>query len=80
VERLSKEERADLVAAFEAKHGDDPNFNQCCVRYNVYDGSYLEVKVKNIWAEMVSELPHIFNGCNVFVEEAPAVRTLLPQD
>lgn len=80
MERLTKERRREIVDAFVAKHGDDPNFNEAVMRYSLWDGDYLEIKVKDIWAPMVAELPQIFNGRNVFVAEAPPVRIPLPQD
>lgn len=80
MERISRDESKRIVQSFEDKYGAHFNFNQVCMRFNAYDGSYLEVKVKDIFAEMVGALPQIFEGCNVFVEEAPAVRIPLPQD
>lgn len=76
-DRMDRRERQRIVEAFEAKYKDDPNLNEVCMRYTVYDGDWLQVKVKDIWA---ADYPHIFNECNVFVEEAPAVRVPLPQD
>lgn len=71
MEKLTKEQRADVLAAFEKKYGcdGDPNIDLVCMRYTVYDGDFIEVKAKDIFA--ADQFPHIFNGCNVFVEEAP---------
>lgn len=78
MERLSKNERTQVRQAFENKYGDDPNLNEVCMRFNVWDGDWIQVKVKDIWGS--SKLPEIFNGHNVFVEEAPPVTVPLPQD
>lgn len=79
-DRLDREECQRIVKAFEKKYGDDPNFNQACMRFNQWDGHHLEVKVKDIWGETAKSYPHLFEGVNVFVEEAPAVTVPLPQD
>lgn len=76
MDRLDREGKAQVKAEFEAKYGEDPNLNEICMRYNIWDGDWLQVKVKDQWA---SEFPEIFNGYNLFVEEAPPVRSPLPQ-
>lgn len=78
MDRLTKEERRAVVDAFIVKYGEDPNFNEVAMRYNLWDGDWIQVKVKDIWA--TQDYPDLFNGLNVFVEEAPPVTTPLPQD
>lgn len=77
MERLDQDQCRAVKEAFEAKHEGDLNINEVCMRYNVCDGDWLQVKVKDIWA--AKHIPEMFNGHNVFVEEAPAVRVPLPQ-
>jgi hypothetical protein len=78
VEKLDKEGKQAVKEAFETKYGEDPNLNEVVMRYNVYEGDWIQVKVKDIWA--ADDYPNIFNGHGVFVEEAPPVRTALTQD
>lgn len=68
--RLTKDERADIIVAFEKKYktDDDPNIDVVCMRYPVYDGDYIEVKAHEVGK---CNFPHIVNGCNVFVEKTP---------
>lgn len=78
VDRLDKEGKNRVREAFDKKYGEDPNFNEATMRYNIWDGDWIQVKVKDIWA--AKDYPDLFNGLNVFVEEAPPVTTPLPQD
>lgn len=73
MERLSKEERVGILAAFTSRYetDDDPNIDVVSMRYNVWEGDYIEVRAKDIFA--AHQFPHIFNGCAVFLEEAPKV-------
>lgn len=68
VERLTRERRGDILAAFEKKYDteNDPNVELVCMRYTVYDGDYIEVKARSI---MECDYPQLFNDCNVFVEK-----------
>lgn len=77
MQRLDREAKRQVQQAFEERYKDDPNLNEVCMRYNVWDGDWIQVKVRDIWA---SDFPEIFNGHNVFVEEAPPIRRPLPQD
>ena len=70
-EKLTKEEKRAVKEAFEAKYKDDPNLNEVCMRYNIYEGDWIQVKVKDIFA--AEHYPNLFDGHGVFVEEEPAV-------
>lgn len=76
MDRLDQDARREVQRLFEAQHGDDPNVNEVVMHYNIWDGDWIQVKVKDIWA---TEFPQIFDGHNVFVEEAPAIRMPLSQ-
>lgn len=76
-DRLDRDGTRQVREAFEKKYGEDPNFNEVTMRYNIWDGDWIQVKVKDVWA---SDYPEIFDGLNVFVEEAPPVTPPLPQD
>lgn len=64
--RLTREESKRIRVAFFYQYNKQPGFNSVCIRYNIWDGDYIEVKVQDL---KVVSFPEMYEGLNVFVEQ-----------